>query len=169
MVLCSAPAFILFLWLTMHRYTMRNSLSEGVAEQGDQISLVKLSFHCDEVDDLLEWEHATEFQWRGMMYDVVKSIVHGDSIHYHCYPDGQETHLRESLMKHLGIFRIAFGESPVSKNESVKHQPWILFCHEKLVLKPTAVQSNLETKLYCFYLHDAPTVIFQPPETSACA
>ena len=45
----------------------------------------------------LDWEHSREFEYKGEMYDVLRSETKGDSIWYWCYWDRKETKLRKEL------------------------------------------------------------------------
>ena len=45
----------------------------------------------------LDWEHSLEFEYKGEMYDVLRSETKGDSIWYWCYWDRKETKLRKEL------------------------------------------------------------------------
>ena len=59
--------------------------------------LVLLSFPVTTAQDKLRWEHAGEFEFNGQMYDVVKTEIRGDTIHYWCFWDKKETTLNTRI------------------------------------------------------------------------
>jgi hypothetical protein len=62
----------------------------------------------------LNWEHSREFEYKGEMYDVIRSETKGDSIWYWCYWDRKETKLR----KELNVLLVSLmGPGQQSKNE----------------------------------------------------
>ena len=65
----------------------------------DKDKLVLLSFLSNEVNQQVEWEHSEEFKYKNEMYDIVYTQIEGDSIHYWCWWDREETQLNQSLAK----------------------------------------------------------------------
>ena len=59
--------------------------------------LVRLAFTKGQVDTLLRWEHAREFEFQNQMYDVLEQKNQGDSIVYWCWWDQEETLLNRNL------------------------------------------------------------------------
>jgi hypothetical protein len=47
----------------------------------------------------LRWEKPGEFEYKGQMYDVVKTKITKDSVHYICYQDKAETNLNFRIKK----------------------------------------------------------------------
>lgn len=71
--------------------------------------LVRLAFTKGQVDTLLRWEHAREFEFQNQMYDVLERKEHEDSIIYWCWWDQEET----LLNRHLDDFaKKAFTRDP---------------------------------------------------------
>jgi hypothetical protein len=54
-------------------------------------------FSTEDARQKLDWEHSREFEYKGEMYDVIRSETKGDSIWYWCYWDRKETKLRKEL------------------------------------------------------------------------
>lgn len=54
-------------------------------------------FSANDAKTKLFWEHSREFEYKGEMYDVIRSETKGDSISYWCYWDRKETKLRKEL------------------------------------------------------------------------
>ena len=50
-----------------------------------------LRFKLSELNTLLKWENSKEFEYKGIMYDVISTKIEGDSIIYYCYRDIKET------------------------------------------------------------------------------
>ncbi len=55
------------------------------------------TFSIADAHTILQWEHSREFEYKGEMYDVIRSEMKGDSIWYWCYWDKKETKLRKEL------------------------------------------------------------------------
>jgi hypothetical protein len=70
----------------------------------DKDKLVLLSFLSDEVNLHVEWEHSKEFKYKNEMYDIVYTQIEGDSIHYWCWWDHEETILNQSLDELVSLF-----------------------------------------------------------------
>lgn len=80
--------------------------------------LVWLKFSAEEARSELEWEHDREFEYRGQMYDVVRSEVKGDTTFYLCWPDAAETALNRQLEQLVA--------------ESTTHDPAQRICFQRL-------------------------------------
>lgn len=59
--------------------------------------LVRLAFTKGQIDTLLRWEHAREFEFKNQMYDVLERQELGDSCIYWCWWDQEETLLNRHL------------------------------------------------------------------------
>ena len=49
----------------------------------------------------LKWKHSKEFEYKGSMYDIVETSIHGDTTYYWCWWDNKETELNKQLGKVL--------------------------------------------------------------------
>jgi hypothetical protein len=96
------PSTGTFLWVYWHKLEVKEEVKErmmsGMADQ----ELVLLKFTEREARTQLEWEHAGEFEYRGQMYDVVRSEVKGDTTFYYCWLDEAETELNRQLAELVG-------------------------------------------------------------------
>lgn len=72
--------------------------------------------------ELLRWEHSSEFEYDGNMYDVVSSVQEGDSVTYRCIPDIRETKVKRSIKELLAK---KMGSDPKSKEQ---HKRLMDFC-----------------------------------------
>ena len=61
----------------------------------------------------LYWEHSKEFEYKGEMYDVIRTEEKGDTVFYWCYWDKKETRLKKSLDN---LLTNAIGQGPLNKN-----------------------------------------------------
>jgi hypothetical protein len=97
-------------------YTSREI--ESKLEAGiDKKKLVHLKFNVKDAEKALSWNEKREFEFKGHMYDVVSSSVHGDSVIFICYKDHKETRLNEEKER---LIAKAIGQDPSRKNHSEK-------------------------------------------------
>lgn len=61
----------------------------------DKENFIMLIFSKHEAKNLLKWEHASEFEYNGQMYDVISFSEKGDTIVYWVWRDGKETFLKK--------------------------------------------------------------------------
>lgn len=79
----------------------------------DRNELTKLRFTEAETKTLLRWEHDGEFEYAGVMYDVVEKTNEGGIITFLCWMDTQETQLNTKLK---AFTEFAFGQNSNSNN-----------------------------------------------------
>lgn len=100
------PATGTLLWLYWQKLQVREAVKEQMIEGMDEQELVWLKFTEAEAHSELHWEHSREFEYRGQMYDVVRTEVKGDTTYYLCWPDAAETELNrqleEAIAQHTG-------------------------------------------------------------------
>jgi hypothetical protein len=71
------------------RKEIKEQIRQGVPE--GELTVIKVT---PENESELEWEHSKEFEYKGMMYDVVRKIILDETtILYYCVSDTQETEL----------------------------------------------------------------------------
>ena len=88
---------MVYAWLQIQKADNRQDVKR-LRETGIHADeLVLLSFEKGMAENLLSWEDAHEFEYEGQMYDVVKSEVVGDTIHYWCWHDHRETRINDHL------------------------------------------------------------------------
>lgn len=92
-----APLPGLYLWLSYEKNRVRKEVKEAIISGMDKDRLVKLTFTLEQTSTLLDWEHEKEFEYNGMMYDIVETIEEGNIIHYWCWPDREETELNRQI------------------------------------------------------------------------
>lgn len=89
-------------WMHLHRWQVRSQLKQYTLATSDDSRLVwiKLSSHSARKD--LRWKNKTEFEYRGVLYDLVSLHHTGDSLYMRCWPDLLETGLGHHLDRLLG-------------------------------------------------------------------
>lgn len=112
-----APVSVTYTWLKSKKRSVKREIKWRMIEGMDKSDLVLLSFTQSQANSELEWEHSREFEYRGEMYDVVDSKISGDSIHYWCWWDNEETKLNRNLQS---LVSIALGFDP--ENQDKKSQ-----------------------------------------------
>ena len=90
------PVLGMFGWLHYQKRVVRKEIKHRIIEGIDREELVLLSFTTKTAANL-RWEHAREFEYQGEMYDVVETVVEGDTTHYWCWPDKEESKLNRHL------------------------------------------------------------------------
>jgi len=98
------PSAGTYVWLTFHKKNLKKEVKRKLIAGIDKEELVLLQFSKAEVEQKLRWEHSKEFEYKGHMYDVVKTKTTNDSISYWCWWDYKETKLNKKLNKiFLGV------------------------------------------------------------------
>ncbi|MEP0367577.1 MAG: hypothetical protein ABJN36_07150 [Cyclobacteriaceae bacterium] len=96
-LLLLAPFLGTYTWLHYQKHTIRKSIKRKLISITQKEELVLLKFKKTEVDSKVRWEHSKEFEYQDEMYDIVESRSFGDSIHYYCWWDHEETALNRQL------------------------------------------------------------------------
>jgi len=128
-ILLTAPTILVYCWLSYRKATVRNEV-QRVVESGYSLDdLVLLSFPKDGSAELLRWENEKEFAYRGLMYDLVRSAVIGDSLVFWCKPDHRETRINKAL---AGLMNKAPDRDGHQKNLPVKGMKLLsmVYCHD---------------------------------------
>jgi len=99
--------------LKLHEKQVRKEVKLKMISGLDKHELVLLKFTEKETQTNLLWKHSKEFEYNGQMYDVVESLIQGDSIFYWCWWDCIETKLSQQLND---LVDIALGNSEQQKH-----------------------------------------------------
>jgi hypothetical protein len=92
------------------RYQIRKEKRAGEFEFNREMLTLKLPINPEGVYEIVE---EGEIRYKGDMYDVVSTTIHGNEIHYYCYLDVEENHLDTSLNSHTD--NNISGNTPVKK------------------------------------------------------
>lgn len=91
-------------------------VKEHIAQGIDLSQLRVFTFSEEDSKTELNWEHSKEFEYKGEMYDIVRSETKGDSITYFCFWDKTEKGLKKQY-RHL--FSTALFTVPVQSTPSI--------------------------------------------------
>jgi len=81
----------------MHeKYALRKEFKQRMKLNEDPSSFVVLSFSL-EASKSLRWEHEKEFEYLGVMYDVVSADSVNSCVRYRCWKDTEESQLNQKL------------------------------------------------------------------------
>ncbi len=92
-----APLVATFTYMHHQKASVRKELKHRIIAGIDRDELVLLKFSIEESRTKLRWEHEKEFEFAGQMYDIVEKEISGDTIHYWCWWDHEETKLNRQL------------------------------------------------------------------------
>jgi len=93
----SLPVLGTYTWLHFKKLRVKQEVKQAMMLGMSKERLVRLAFTKGQVDSLLHWEHAREFEFQNQMYDVLERKEQGDSIIYWCWWDQEETLLNRHL------------------------------------------------------------------------
>jgi hypothetical protein len=97
-----APISGTYIWLKHELKVTKREVKRQIIAGLDDSELVTFKFSKSDADICLKWKHSKEFEYRGEMYDVVKSLIKGDTIIYTCWWDNKETKLNKQLAHLMG-------------------------------------------------------------------
>jgi hypothetical protein len=111
------PLATCFVMLQWQKKQVRKVVKWNLIANVDHQELVHLTLSAEEQQTQLRWEHEGEFEYRGEMYDVVKTEVIGNSTHFTLWHDSEETRLNKKLDE---LVAIALGENPKKQENEQK-------------------------------------------------
>lgn len=107
--------YVPYLLLRSEIHTEMRRKLEGTSEDK---ALTKLTFSLKGKSEKVEWkEEGKEFRYKDEMYDIVKTVMHKDSITYLCLRDEDEENLIYNFSK---LIKDNLGNNSKSKNITVK-------------------------------------------------
>ncbi|MDA7804189.1 hypothetical protein N8987_06400 [Crocinitomix sp.] len=80
----------------MDKKAIRKEVKNKILKGLDKDELTFFSFTAEEIASL-EWEHKEEFEYQGMMFDVVERKQVGSKIHFWCWQDAKESAANKAL------------------------------------------------------------------------
>lgn len=93
----AAPFWISYSVIQYQKYSVKKEIKKQIINGMDKNDLVQFRFSKKVAETKLEWEHSKEFEYSGVMYDVVESVKKNDSVYYWCWEDDEETKLNQKL------------------------------------------------------------------------
>ncbi|MBK8565488.1 MAG: hypothetical protein IPN76_19605 [Saprospiraceae bacterium] len=135
--------------LLLRKQAVREAVKERILAGVGQNELVELTFSLQATKADLKWEHSKEFEYKGEMYDVVKSEQRADSITYWCIHDKAETEINRQLDK---LTAHASGKDPQHKAALGNFFDFLksLFCNEQPTVERPAIASVVNHFTYQF-------------------
>jgi hypothetical protein len=135
--------------LLLRKEQIRETVKERILAGVGQNELVQLSFSLQAIKTELKWEHSKEFEYKGEMYDVVKSDHQADSITYWCIHDKAETEINRQLDQ---LTAHETGKDPQQKAALGNFLDFLksLFCNEQPAFERPAIASTATYFSYHF-------------------
>lgn len=151
--------------ILLHRKSaIREAVKAQIIAGVGQNELVQLSFSNKQIKSELRWEHANEFEYRGEMYDIVKSEQRADSITYWCIHDQAETQINRQLE---ALTAAATGSDQQQQNSlgNFFHFLKSLFCEQSAEAQPIVAVASPSSHFYLFSKQTySPLPTAPPPE-----
>lgn len=124
-----APWLATVSYLHYAKRAVKKEVKHRMMAEIDQDELVLLTFATAEIDSLVKWEHAKEFEYRNQMYDVVNFENKGDSTSFWCWHDAEESQLNKKLN---GLVANLMQSNPFEKDKQQKAQVFLkkLYCSQ---------------------------------------
>ncbi|MFZ6051543.1 hypothetical protein [Halocola ammonii] len=129
-----------FVALHIQKEALQREIKWSIAEGLPKSQLTQLSFQSDEIDSLVNWKHSKEFEYEGEMFDIVQTEITGDSTHFWCWWDKEETLLNKRIDK-LAYVALSGDE------KTHKQQEHFLMFVKLLNLPPKNVTSAASSEL----------------------
>lgn len=104
-----APLATTYVFLNFQKLQVKKEVKREILAGMDKNELVLLKFTKDEIKNQLNWKHSKEFEYKGEMYDVIKTETLGDTTYYWLWCDNKETFLNKQLDQ---LVAIALGNNP---------------------------------------------------------
>ena len=92
-----APALVTYGWLHYKKHAVKQEIKWRILSRTDKEELIKLTFTAAE-KETLRWEHDSEFEYQGRMYDIVESEEKKGFVTYWCFNDKAETELNRQIL-----------------------------------------------------------------------
>lgn len=109
---------IVMVWgsFELKRKTIRKEAKHQIISDIEKSALTQLTFSSAQLHQL-KWEHSTEFEYKGELYDVVETHQHGDSITYICWWDNEETKLNQQRNQ---LAALLFQQDPQNQKQQTQ-------------------------------------------------
>lgn len=111
--LLTLPLLTSYGWLSFQQFEVRHEMKSLIMSGLDDDELILMKFSQVETQLELAWEHSREFEYRGEMYDVVRTDSIGDSMYYWCIWDVEESTVKKKIRD---LIMIALGQNQTDSN-----------------------------------------------------
>ena len=158
-----------YTWLQHKKHQTKEMVKRHILTHADKKELVTLTFSTAETATELHWEHDSEFEYKGQMYDIVETQIHEDSISYICWWDHQETALNLQLQQLVEKTLESDPQNHQKQDDLTNFYKSLYFAsHDVTVFLPsTTCLKNLKSSLFyrkSIYLPFYTTPLSPPPE-----
>lgn len=159
------PLLGAFGWLQFEKYRIKRKVKREIIAGLQAQDLVKLSFHTHETNTKLRWEHEREFEFENTMYDIVYKTTDGDTVHFWCWEDSEESELNQQLKT---LASQTFHADPSTQKKHLSLQQFLksLFAHQPI--ETTFAQSVLLSTPNSIYQAQILTLNIPPPTPPPC-
>jgi hypothetical protein len=142
------------------RKQVKNRILEGIPNS--ELTLIKISPENKNI----RWKHSKEFEYKGEMYDVVRTEKHGDTTYYYCWWDNQETLLNQKLNENISMELGQNATNKSTKNKLISFYKSLYFSEEILEIEhPFYIPQNPnETKSLIDLAREGQNPAVPPPE-----
>lgn len=150
-----APIKATLILLRNHKYESQLELLSNI----DSDELVLLEFSSKEAKTELDWKNGHEFEYNGLMYDVVETKTEGSITYYYAKPDHKETKFNKRVAQ---LLEVALRNSNPNKGyqKRVNNAKEITYYSSYLILQYPPIRTLPRVNNYIFnYL----SVSFPPP------
>ncbi len=119
-----------YLALRIRQQQIKAEVKAHILSHIDEDELVSLKFRTG--DQRLIWEHDREFEFEGVMYDIVSEKNEGDSTRYLVYPDHDESRVKKKLNRIIADYTGNDSEHNEQQKRLYKFFKSLFFQHEQL-------------------------------------
>lgn len=91
------PLLITKNYLELQRKTVRRAVKAKINEGLKDSELIRLAFEKSSFESKIIWHKADEFEYKNIMYDIVRQLPSQDSIIYMCWQDDDESIIKRKL------------------------------------------------------------------------
>lgn len=131
-----------WIYLSHLKTQLRKEVKHMIISAMNDEDLTLLVFTKKDVSGL-KWKHSAEFEYKGQMYDVVRSEEKNGLIYYWCWHDHEETALNDKIEKVLNRLSGA-GSQDKQKSQNIHRFYQSLYFSVLLKLELSENNSGLE-------------------------
>ena len=161
-----APLATTLAVLHLRKREIRREVKERMMAGLSDHDLVRIAVHRKEATKVLRWEHAHEFEYGDVMYDVVRQKSTPDSLVYWCWEDRAESQVNRQLDK--AVAGIQEQDPAKKEHESRFHSflksLWIIQDRIRQVLFGQPCKKTTRSSPEAL-LTGVANRLFQPPQT----
>ena len=109
-MICLALPFVgSYAWLKSRIALAKDGAKIKISKYVPKDDQVIWKFTTADAETKLDWEHSREFEYKGQMYDVIRSEMRGDTMWYWCYWDRKESDIKKQINE-LAVYLMGPGQ-----------------------------------------------------------